>query len=129
MLRGVRMIAASLAGEFGSPQRVADEMRLVVRRAPLVKARAIYFPPEERRPRPALLLHGNVGADERSALVVKAISHYFLRHHQSRFSYGANLEPLYSAPREQLEVQIFVEEFLARCRPAADVSFRARRPG
>lgn len=122
------MMAAALAGEFHSPQRVADEMRLIVKRAPLVGARALYFPPEERRPRPVLLIRGDVSANERSGLVVRAIAHAFLRHHGSRFGYGKDLQPLYDAAQAQLEVELFIDEFLKRCQPAADASFRARRP-
>lgn len=128
MLREIRTQAAALAGEFGSAQRLADEVRLLVRRAPLVEARGIYLAPQDHRPRPALLLHREVRGDELTRLLVRAIAHDFLRH-RGRFAYGSD-GPLYDAPREQREVELFASEFQARCRPVANniVAMRARLP-
>lgn len=130
MQREIRTLAAALAGEFGSAQRVADEVRMRVRRATLVRARGIYFPPGDERPHPSLLLARDLGDGERSALVLRAVAHVFLRHRaHGSYSYGRD-GPLYDAPREQLEVSLFVEEFLARAKPAvARLPYRVQRPG
>lgn len=113
MLREIRSMASALAGEFGTPQRVADEIRLHVRRSELVDVRAIYYPPDGARLRAALLLDGTVAGQERALLLLHAVGHAYLRHRMlGYYEYGAG--PLYDAPRESAEVEVFVREFLAR---------------
>jgi hypothetical protein len=118
MLREIRSLAGALAGEFGTPQRVADEIRLHVRRADLVDVRGIYYPPDDTRPRAALLLDGSVDSEARAMLLLHAVAHTYLRHRSlPYYEYGA--EPLYDAPRDRAETTLFVREFLARTRQVA----------
>ncbi len=128
MQREIRTLAAALAGEFGTAQRVADEVRMHVRRARLVRARGIYFPPADGRPHAALLLSRDVLEDERRVLLTRAVAHVFLRHRaRGSYSYGPR-GPLYDAPRDWLEVELFAEAFAARSRPALRL-VSDRRPG
>ena len=118
MLREIRSMASALAGEFGTPQRAADEIRLHVRRAELFDVRAIYYPPDEVRLRSALLLDRSVTNEQRTMLLLHAVAHAYLRHRSlSYYEYGAG--PMYDAPREQAETSLFVKEFLARTRSVA----------
>lgn len=130
MQREIRSMASALAGEFGTPQRVADEIRLHVRRTDLIDLRALYYPPDETRVRAALLLDTSVTSEERTLLLLHAIAHAFLRH-RARGYYEYGTSGLYDAPREQAEVTLFAQAFIARTRSLAMTTraLRAVRQG
>lgn len=107
------MLAQALAGEFGSPVRAADELRLFLRRAELAPAdRAIYLPPTPAAPRPALLLARAVGGWQRERFLALALGHHLLRHRTlESYRYGPD-GPLFDLTDEAAEAECFADVFL-----------------
>ncbi len=116
MIREIRSMAAALAELFGTPQRVADEIRLLVSRSDLVELRAVYYPPNSERAQPTLILDTTVTGAERALLLLDAVAHAYLRHRSlGYYEYGV-AGPLYDSPRERTETNLFVQAFQARSR-------------
>lgn len=121
------MIAAALAGEFGTLYRVADEARFVIRRMALPGAEAMYLPPETV---PIVALLPTLTSERRELYLAIAIGHHMLRHRSRRIYAYNEAGALYDAPREEAEAALFAREFLARARPVTNVvPMRARMPG
>lgn len=107
------MLAQALAGEFGSPVRAADELRLYLRRAELDPAdRAIFLPPTRQAPRPALLLSPKVAGWQRERYIALAVAHHVLRHRAlEAYHYGPD-GPLFDALEDATEAEQFADVFL-----------------
>lgn len=117
-MRDINILAVALAVQFGSAQRLADELRLVVRRDDLGReVRGLYLPPRGRRRRAMLLLAPDVAADERRRLLTHALGHHFLRHRSLPW-YGYDTDGArFTDSRAADEAALFAREFEATVLP------------
>jgi len=117
-MRDINILAVALAVQFGSAQRLADELRLVVRRDDLGhEVRGLYLPPRGRRRRALLLLAPDVTAEERRLLLTRALGHHFLRHRALPW-YGYDVAGArFTDSRAADEAALFAREFEAAALP------------
>lgn len=124
VVREVQVLARALAGEFGSPIRAADELRMAIVRDELdPRDRAIYLPPSLGAARPTILIAKAVIGWERERFVTLALAHHLLRHRRlSTYAWGES-GPRFTSPIEAREADYFAECFSlalqGRVQPAA----------